>query len=130
MIRISVTSVFVEDQEKALAFYTETLGFEKKTDVSAGDYRWLTVVSSAARDGVELLLEPNAHPAAKAYQAAIYADGIPATQFEVDDLDAEYARLMDLGVMFSTPPTDYGVARVAILDDTCGNWIQLQTTGG
>jgi catechol 2,3-dioxygenase-like lactoylglutathione lyase family enzyme len=128
MIRIRVTSIFVNDQEKALAFYTEKLGFVKQQDVPAGDYRWLTVASSAEPDGVQLLLEPNAHPAAKAYQAAIHADGIPATAFEVDDLDAEIARLTGLGVTFKGPPADYGVVRVAVLDDTCGNWIQLTDT--
>lgn len=126
MIRIRVTSVFVDDQQKALAFYTEKLGFVKQLDVPAGEYRWLTVASSAEPDGVQLLLEPNAHPAAQDYQAAIHADGIPATAFDVDDLDAEVARLTDLGVTFQGPPSDYGNVRVAVLDDTCGNWIQLQ----
>ncbi len=126
MIRIRVTSVFVNDQAKALAFYTDKLGFVKKQDVPLEAYRWLTVTAAAEPDGVELLLEPNAHPAAQAYQAAIYADNIPATAFDVDDIDAEVARLTGLGVAFQGPIADYGVVRVAVLDDTCGNWIQLQ----
>jgi catechol 2,3-dioxygenase-like lactoylglutathione lyase family enzyme len=124
-MRITVTSVFVDDQDKALAFYTEKLGFLKKTDLPAGEHRWLTVVSPEAPDGVELSLEPNDHPAARAYQEALVADGIPATSFGVDDVQAEYDRLTGLGVTFTQPPTDMGPVTTAVLDDTCGNLIQI-----
>ncbi|MGY1807064.1 VOC family protein [Blastococcus sp. SYSU D00669] len=127
MIRINVASVFVDDQAKALAFYTEKLGFVKKTDVPAGDYRWLTVVSPAAPDGVELLLEPDGHPAARPFKEALVADGIPFTQFAVDDVHAEVERLKGLGVEFTQEATDLGPVVVAVLDDTCGNLIQLAT---
>lgn len=134
MIRIHVTSVLVDDQAKALEFYTEKLGFIKKTDLPAGEARWLTVVSPAAPDGVELLLEPDTHPAARAFKEALVADGMPYTQFAVDDVQAEYERLTALGVTFTQPPTDYGMVVVAVLDDTCGNLIQLvqptSTDGG
>jgi len=125
MIRINITNVLVDDQAKALAFYTEKLGFEKKTDVPAGDARWLTVVSPADREGVELLLEPDAHPAAREYKRALAADGMPYTQFAVDDVHAEVERLKALGVEFTQEATDYGNVVVAVLDDTCGNLIQL-----
>ncbi|MGW8765634.1 VOC family protein [Streptomyces sp. NPDC055815] len=124
-MRIHVTSVFVDDQDKALSFYTEKLGFVKKTEVPLGDYRWLTVVSPEAPDGTELLLEPDAHPAAKAYARALVADGIPATQFAVDDVRAEYERLRALGVRFTMDPTEAGPVTIAVLDDTCGNLIQI-----
>ena len=124
-MRIHVTSVFVDDQARALDFYTEKLGFVKKTDVPAGDHRWLTVVSPEATDGVELLLEPNAHPAAQAYQEALVADGIPATSFAVDDVQGEFDRLTAAGVTFVQPPTDMGPVTTAVLDDTCGNLIQI-----
>lgn len=124
-MRINVTSVFVDDQAKALAFYTDVLGFVKKTDVPAGEHRWLTVVSSEAPDGVELLLEPNDHPAARAFQQAIVADGIPATSFAVDDVQAEFDRLSAAGVSFTQPPTEMGPVTTAVLDDTCGNLIQI-----
>ncbi|MGY1617460.1 VOC family protein [Geodermatophilus sp. SYSU D00691] len=127
MIRINVASVFVDDQAKALAFYTEKLGFVKKTDVPAGEYRWLTVVSPAAPDGVELLLEPDGHPAARPFKEALVADGIPFTQFAVDDVHAEVERLKGLGVEFTQEATDLGPVVVAVLDDTCGNLIQLAT---
>lgn len=123
--RISVTSVFVDDQAKALAFYTDKLGFVAKTDVPAGAARWLTVVGPGEPDGTELLLEPNAHPAARAYQEALVADGIPCTMFTVDDLAAAHAELVGKGVRFVQPPTAMGPVTVAILDDTCGNLIQL-----
>jgi catechol 2,3-dioxygenase-like lactoylglutathione lyase family enzyme len=126
-MRIYVTSVFVDDQAKALAFYTDKLGFVKKTDLPAGGARWLTVVSPDAPDGVELLLEPNAHPAAQAYQQAIVADGIPATSFAVDDVEAEFDRLSGVGVTFTQPPTKMGPVTTAVLDDTCGNLIQIVT---
>jgi catechol 2,3-dioxygenase-like lactoylglutathione lyase family enzyme len=124
-IRISVTSVFVDDQAKALAFYTEKLGFLPKTDVSLGEYRWLTVVGAGEPDGVELLLEPNAHPAARAYMSALVADGIPATSFVVDDVEATHRDLVAKGVTFVQPPTPTGPVIVAVLDDTVGNLIQL-----
>ncbi|MER5207233.1 VOC family protein [Streptomyces sp. NPDC002825] len=124
-MRIHVTSVFVDDQDKALSFYTEKLGFVKKTEVPLGDYRWLTVVSPEAPDGTELLLEPDAHPAARAYTRALVADGIPATSFAVDDVRAEYERLRALGVRFTQEPTEAGPVTIAVLDDTCGNFIQL-----
>ncbi|SHG21073.1 VOC family protein [Streptoalloteichus hindustanus] len=127
MIRINVTSVLVDDQAKALAFYTEKLGFTKKTDIPAGEARWLTVVSPANPDGVELLLEPDAHPAARPFKEALVADGIPFTQFEVDDVYAEVERLKGLGVEFTQEATDLGPVVVAVLDDTCGNLIQIAT---
>ena len=129
-MRITVTSVLVDDQAKALAFYTHLLGFVAKDDVSLGDYRWLTVVSPEVPDGVQLLLEPDAHPAAKPWKAALVADGIPATSFAVDDVRAEYARLLDLGVRFTQEPTEMGPVVTAVLDDTCGNLIQLTQFNG
>lgn len=122
---ISTTSVFVDDQDKALAFYTEKLGFLPKTDVTAGEYRWLTVVSDVFPDGVELVLEPDAHPAAKTFKQALVADGIPFNSFVVPDVDAIHEELTAQGVTFTQPPTDMGPVRVAVLDDTCGNLIQL-----
>ena len=127
MIRIAITSVFVDDQAKALAFYTEKLGFTPKTDVPAGEYRWLTVVSPADPDGVELLLEPDGHPAAAPFKEALVADGIPFTQFAVEDVYAEVERLKGLGVEFTQDATDLGPVVTAVLDDTCGNLIQLAT---
>jgi len=123
-LRVSLSSIFVKDQAKALEFYTEKLGFCKKQDVDLGEYKWLTVCD-AENKGVELLLEPNAHEASKAYQAAIYADGLPAQILAVDDLNAEYERLKKAGVHFTKEPFDAGTVLVAILDDTCGNLIQL-----
>lgn len=125
MLVIGMCSVFVDDQEKAERVYTELLGFIKKEDVPVGEFRWLTVVSPAAPDGVELLLEPNVHPAAQAYQKAIYEDGIPATMFFVDDLRTECERLREGGAEFTTPPTETEQMTFAVLDDTCGNLIQL-----
>lgn len=127
MIRINITSVLVDDQAKALAFYTDKLGFTKKTDVPAGDARWLTVVSPADPDGVELLLEPDGHPAARPFKNALVGDGIPYTQFAVDDVYAEVERLKGLGVEFTQEATDLGPVVTAVLDDTCGNLIQLAT---
>lgn len=124
-MKISLTSVFVDDQEKALAFYTDVLGFVKKTDMPAGDYKWLTVASPDGPDDIELLLEPNAHPAARAYQQAIYGDGIPATSFAVDNVQAEFERLRDAGVAFRMEPTETGAGTIAMFDDTCGNFIQI-----
>ena len=124
-MRIKITSVFVEDQEKALQFYTEVLGFQKKMDMPAGDFKWLTVVSPEEPDGVELLLEPNDNDAAKTYQKKIYEQGIPITSFVVDDIQAEYERLKKHGVEFSVTPTEAGPVTFAIFDDTCGNLIQI-----
>ena len=129
MIRITVTSVFVDDQSAALDFYTRVLGFEPKNDIPlGGEDRWLTVVSPAAADGVELLLEPSAHPAVGPFKTALVEDGIPATSFGVDDIQAEFERLTALGVRFVQPPTDLGPVIVATLDDTCGNLIQIAQT--
>ncbi|MFE5501104.1 VOC family protein [Amycolatopsis japonica] len=127
MIRINITSVFVDDQAKALDFYTEKLGFIKKNDVPAGDARWLTVVSPTNPDGVELLLEPDGHPAAKPFKKALADDGIPFTQFAVDDVYAEVERLKGLGVEFTQDAMDMGPVVTAVFDDTCGNLIQLAT---
>lgn len=124
-MRLYVTSVFVDDQAKALDFYTRTLGFRLKTDVPAGEARWLTVVPAEDPDGVELLLEPAGHPAVGPYRDALAADGIPAASFKVEDLDAECARLLGLGVAFTMAPVDAGPVRMAVFDDTCGNLIQL-----
>jgi catechol 2,3-dioxygenase-like lactoylglutathione lyase family enzyme len=125
MLTINVTSVYVDDQAKALDFYTGALGFVKKTDVPAGNARWLTVVSPAHPDGVELLLEPTGHPAARVYKEALVADGIPFTQFAVEDAHAEYERLSAAGVEFVQKPTDLGPVVTAVFDDTCGNLIQI-----
>lgn len=129
-MRITVTSVFVDDQAAALDFYTSKLGFVKKTDVPAGEYRWLTLASPEDPDGVELLLEPSAHPAVPPYKAALVADGIPAAQFAVDDVAAEHERLTALGVTFTQEPTTMGPVTTAVLDDTCGNLIQLAQMHG
>ena len=124
-MRIWVTSVFVDDQSKALDFYTGTLGFTKKSDVPVGEYSWLTVVAPDDPEGVQLLLEPDQHPAARAVKEALVADGIPWTSFAVTDLAAEYERLCSRGVVFTQEPADMGSALTAVLDDTCGNLIQL-----
>lgn len=130
MIRITTTSVLVDDQDKALDFYTRVLGFVPGVDVPIGDgRRWLTVVSPAAPEGTQLLLEPDEHPAAKAFKAALVADEIPLTQFGVDDVAAEYARLTGLGVRFLGEPQSMGPVTVAVLDNTCGNYIQLASMG-
>lgn len=128
MIRINVTSVLVDDQAKALAFYTEVLGFQKRNDVPLGEHRWLTVVSPADPEGPELLLEPDGHPAAKPFKDALVEDGIPFTSFAVDDVKAEFDRLRALGVLFTQEPMDAGPVTVAVLDDTCGNLIQIAST--
>jgi catechol 2,3-dioxygenase-like lactoylglutathione lyase family enzyme len=128
-MKIKLTSVFVADQAKALAFYTEVLGFVKKSDVSAGDYRWLTVVSPEEPEGAELLLEPNANPAAKTYQESIFQQGIPAAMFFVDDIEKEFQRLKGQGVTFTLEPTKTPGSTIVILDDTCGNLIQLVQMG-
>jgi catechol 2,3-dioxygenase-like lactoylglutathione lyase family enzyme len=124
-MRIYVTSVFVDDQAKALKFYTEILGFRLKNDVPVGEHRWLTVVSAQEPEGTELLLEPDARPAVRAYKEALVKDGIPAASFQVDDLHAECGRLRNLGVAFALEPMDAGPVRMAILEDTCANLIQL-----
>jgi predicted enzyme related to lactoylglutathione lyase len=121
---IKTASIFVEDQDKALTFYTELLGFRKINDIDLGEFRWLTVSTDGSGE-TELLLEPNAHPAAKTYQEAIYADDIPATLFHSEDIHAEYERLIATGVSFKDKPLENGGAWIAIFDDDCGNWIQL-----
>ncbi|OLR93639.1 VOC family protein [Actinokineospora bangkokensis] len=127
-MRIYITSVFVDDQERALAFYTDVLGFQKKVDVPIGERdRWLTVVSPHDPDGVELLLEPSHHPAVAPYREALVSDGIPLTSFEVDDVQAEFERLRGLGVRFTQEPLAMGPVTTAVLDDTCGNLIQIAT---
>lgn len=126
-MRINLTSLFVDDQRAALAFYTDVLGFTKHHDIPLGDDAWLTVVSPDAPDGPQLLLEPARHPAVKPYRDALAEDGIPLAQFAVDDVEAEYARLTGRGVVFTQPPTDIGTAVVAVFDDTCGNLIQIIT---
>ena len=129
-MKIKLTSVFVKDQDKALKFYTETLGFVKKADVSAGEYRWLTVVSPEDPDGTELVLEPNSNPAAQVYQEAIFAQGIAATMFFVDDIQKEYERLKKMGVVFRSGPTEAGPATIAVFEDTGGNLIQISQVKG
>ncbi|QYF72386.1 VOC family protein [Cryobacterium sp. PAMC25264] len=124
-MRIQMASVFVDDQAKAQQFYTEVLGFTTKHDIPLGADRWLTVVSPENPDGTELLLEPNGHPAVKPFTEALVADGIPFTQFTVDDVAAEYERMLALGVRFTQPPTEMGPVTTAVFDDTCGNLIQL-----
>jgi catechol 2,3-dioxygenase-like lactoylglutathione lyase family enzyme len=124
-MRINLASVLVDDQQKALRFYTEVLGFVKKTDVPLGGHSWLTVVSPDDPDGVELVLEPDEHPAVKPFKAALVADGIPFTSFAVDDVQKEYDRLVALGVTFTQQPTAMGPVTTAVLDDTCGNLIQI-----
>jgi predicted enzyme related to lactoylglutathione lyase len=124
-MKIALTSLFVDDQRAALAFYTEVLGFTKRHDIPLGDNFWLTVVSPDSPDSPELLLEPSSHPAVKPYRDALVEDGIPLAQFAVDDIEAEHARLTSKGVVFTQPPTDIGTAVVAVFDDTCGNLIQL-----
>lgn len=130
MPRITITSVFVDDQEKALDFYTRVLGFRKKTDVPAGGARWLTVVSAEEPDGPELLLEPAGHPAVRPYREALVADGIPLAQFTVPDVNAEYERLRGLGVEFTQPPLKVGPVSIVVFDDTCGNLIQYVSPNG
>jgi catechol 2,3-dioxygenase-like lactoylglutathione lyase family enzyme len=125
MMRIVVTSVFVDDQQKALRFYTEKLGFVKKTEVPLGEMSWLTVVAPSDADGVELLLEPDSHPAVGPFKRALVQDGIPFASFGVEDVEAEYERLKRAGVQFTQPPVTMGPVRTAVLDDTCGNLIQL-----
>ena len=122
---ISLASVPVDDQEKALRFYTETLGFQKKHDIPMGEHRWITVVSPEDPDGTELALEPDEHPAVKPFKSALVEDGIPFTSFAVRDMAAEYERLESLGVRFTKPPVDHGTMITAVFDDTCGNLIMI-----
>ncbi|HWR42125.1 VOC family protein [Sporomusa sp.] len=124
-MKIKLNSVFVDDQDKALTFYTEVLGFVKKHDMPIGNFKWLTVVSPEGPDDIELVLEPNDNPAAKKFQKAIFEQGIPLTAFAVEDIQKEYERMEKLGVVFSMQPTKVGVTTIAIFDDTCGNLIQL-----
>jgi len=129
-MRISLASVLVDDQEKALRFYTDVLGFVKKHDIPVGEDRWLTVVSPQDPDGTELVLEPSSHPAVKPFKEALVADGIPYTSFAVDDVKTEYQRLRGLGVRFTQEPVDMGPVTTAVLDDTCGNLIQIAHQAG
>jgi catechol 2,3-dioxygenase-like lactoylglutathione lyase family enzyme len=129
-MRINLASVLVDDQEKALRFYTEILGFQEKANVPLGEHRWITVVSPQDPDGTELVLEPDEHPAAKPFKKALVADGIPFTAFAVDDVQAEYERLRGLGVRFTQEPADMGPVTTAVLDDTCGNLIQIAHQAG
>jgi len=124
-MKIHLTSVLVDDQQRALHFYTEVLGFVKKTEVPLGEHSWLTVVSPQEPDGVELVLEPSDHPAVAPFKRALVADGIPYTSFAVDDVEAEHARLVAAGVAFTQPPTTMGPVVTAVFDDTCGNLIQI-----
>ena len=124
-MKIKLTSVFVDDQDKALKFYTESLGFVKKLEIPLGEFKWLTVVSPEEPDGVQLLLEPSDNPATQTFKKALVEQGIPLTTFFVDDIQSEYERLTGLGVKFTMPPTVMGPTTMAVLDDTCGNFIQL-----
>ena len=127
-MRITLTGVFVSDQDEALKFYTETLGFVKKHDVPVGEFKWLTVVSPDDPDGTELLLEPNENPVAQEYQKGIFDQGIPAASFDVTDIRAEYEKLKSLGVAFTMEPTEMPNVTIAVFDDTCGNLIQIMQT--
>lgn len=124
-MKIRLNSVLVNDQDKALKFYTEVLGFIKKADTPVGQFRWLTVVSPEEQGGAELLLEPNDNPAARAFQEAIFKQGIPLTAFMVEDIHREYNRLRELGVKFAQEPTKFDPITIAVFDDTCGNFIQV-----
>ncbi|MFI8521823.1 VOC family protein [Streptomyces sp. NPDC085481] len=127
-MRIHLSSVLVDDQDKALRFYTDVLGFVAKHDVPVGEHRWITVVSPEDPEGTELVLEPDAHPAVKPFKAALAEDGIPFTSFAVQDVRAEHARLRGLGVQFTQDPVDMGPVTTAVFDDTCGNLIQIAQT--
>jgi predicted enzyme related to lactoylglutathione lyase len=124
-MRIKLTSIMVDDQAKALRFYTEELGFRKKHEIPVGEYKWITVVSPEGPDDVELSLEPNANPAAKTFQAAMFTQSIPLAAFEVSDIESEYARLKSLGAVFTRQPTSTGPVIISVFSDTCGNLIQL-----
>jgi catechol 2,3-dioxygenase-like lactoylglutathione lyase family enzyme len=125
MMRIVVSSIYVDNQEKALQFYTEQLGFIKKTEIPLGEAKWLTVVAASDPDGTELLLEPDTHPAVGPFKRALVQDGIPFTSFAVEDVQAEYERLHAAGVRFTQLPAAMGPVTTAVLDDTCGNLIQI-----
>ncbi|MEM6294007.1 MAG: VOC family protein [Myxococcota bacterium] len=129
-MRIRLVSIMVDDQAKALAFYTDVVGFTKKHDIPTGEYRWITLVSPDGPDECELVLEPNANPAGKTFQAAIRAQGIPATAFESDDVAADYARLKAAGAVFTKEPSTFGTTTLAVFDDTCGNLIQIYKDEG
>lgn len=129
-MKIYITSLFVDDQDKALDFYVNVLGFVKKHEVPLGEHRWLTLVSPGNEDGPELGLEPSDHPAVNPFREALVADGIPFTSFAVDNVQAEYERLVRLGVVFTQQPTDMGPVSVATFDDTCGNLIQISSYAG
>ena len=124
-MRIKLTSIMVQDQDKAVDFYTGVLGFQKKHDIPAGAYRWITLISAEGPDDLELALEPNANPAGKAFQEAMFSQGIPLAAFEVSDMESEYARLKGLGVVFTDAPVQAGPVKVAVFADGCGNLIQL-----
>jgi predicted enzyme related to lactoylglutathione lyase len=124
-MKIKLSSVFVDNQDKALNFYTQVLGFVKKNEIPLGEARWLTVVSPEGADDIELLLEPNSNPAAKTFQQAIFTQGIPLTAFAVEDVEKEYERMTKLGVVFHQKPTNVGPTTIAVFNDTCGNLIQL-----
>jgi catechol 2,3-dioxygenase-like lactoylglutathione lyase family enzyme len=124
-MRIHLTSIYVDDQDKALSFYTQILGFVKRDDFPVGDYRWITLVSHEDAGGTQLLLEPDAHPAVKPFKDALVHDGIPFTSFAVQSVEAEYDRLCELGVRFTQEPTNLGPATTAIFEDTCGNLIAI-----
>jgi glyoxylase I family protein len=128
-MRIKLNSIFVDNQDKALKFYTDVLGFKKSKEFPVGEYKWLTVASPEGPNDLELVLEPNANPAAKEFQEAIFKQGIPITAFEVEDIKAEYAKLKSLGVVFTMKPTNAGPVTIAIFSDTCGNLIQLYQPG-
>jgi catechol 2,3-dioxygenase-like lactoylglutathione lyase family enzyme len=129
-MRINLASILVDDQDRALRFYTEVLGFVKKTEIPMGEHRWLTVVSPEQPDGVELVLEPDEHPAARPFKEALVADGIPFTSFAVDDVQAEFDRLKGLGVTFTQEPASMGPVTTAVFDDTCGNLIMIASMQG
>jgi len=124
-MRIHLASVLVDDQQKALRFYTETLGFQLKHNIPLGEHAWITVVSEEAPEGTQLVLEPDAHPAVRPFKRALVEDGIPWTSFAVDDVEAEHERLLGRGVRFVQPPTDLGTVTTAVFDDSCGNLIQI-----
>jgi len=124
-VKINLSSVYVDDQGKALKFYTEVLGFVKKADIPVGEFRWLTVVSPEEPEGTELLLEPSDNPATKTFKKALFEQGIPLTSFAVEDIQGEYERMRKLGVKFTMKPTEMGPVTVAVFDDTCGNLIQI-----
>lgn len=124
-MKINLNSVLVHDQDHALRFYTEVLGFEKKIDLPVGEFRWLTVTSPDEPDGAQLVLEPNVNRAANTYQTALFDAGIPLTAFEVDNIDSEYQRLKALNVVFTAEPANAGGTRIAVFDDSCGNLIQI-----